>query len=102
MLGKEHVDTLRSKRFLQKLLLASMEETVLSRLSNFFIKGKEGAVQYTDFEIGKVSLLLNQLNPKWGKVPQTYIILRIINCLDLLDKSIDLGFSDHLLLVTER
>ena len=102
MLGKEHVDTLRSKRFLQKLLLASMEETVLSRLSNFFRKGKEGAARYTDLEIGKISLLLNQLNPKWGKVPRTYIILRTINCLDLLDQFIDLGFSDHWFPVTER
>ena len=75
---------------------------MLSRLSDFFVESKEGGPQYNDLEIGQVSLLLNHLNPQWSKVPRTYIILRTISCLNLLDDFIDLGFSDHWFPVTER
>ncbi|KAK3171443.1 hypothetical protein OEA41_003527 [Lepraria neglecta] len=111
VLGAEHIDTIESKRLLQELLLAigppasvstTREKTVLSRLSELFLEGKEGGAQYTDLEIGQISLLLNHLNPQWSKVPRTYIILRTISCLNLLDKFIDLGFSDHWFPVTER
>lgn len=111
VLGKEHVDMLESKRLLQELLLAiaspasvntTAENTVLSRLSDFFVKSKEGGAQYTDSEIGQISVLLNHLNPQWSKAPRTYIILRTISCLEILDKFIDLGFSDHWFPVTER
>jgi serine/threonine protein kinase/TolA-binding protein len=111
VLGTEHKDTIDSKLLLQKLLLAitppvsvstTTEKTVLSRLSDFFVEGKEGRAQYTDLEIGQVSLLLNHLNPQWSKVPRTYIILRTISCLNLLDQFIDHGFSDHWFPVTER
>ena len=111
VLGAEHKDTIKSKRLLQELLLAiappasvntTAENTVLSRLSDFFVESKEGGARYTDLEIGQISLLLNHLNPQWSKVPRTYIILRTISCLDLLNKFIDLGFSDHWFPVTER
>ncbi len=111
VLGTEHKDTIDSKLLLQELLLAitppasvstTAEKTVLSRLSDFFVEGKEGRAQYTDLEIGQVSLLLNHLNPQWSKVPRTYIILRTISCLNLLDQFIDHGFSDHWFPVTER
>ncbi|KAL2050827.1 hypothetical protein ABVK25_008888 [Lepraria finkii] len=111
VLGAEHIDTVETKRLLQELLLAitppasvstTREKTVLNCLSEFFVEGKEGRAQYTDLEIGQISLLLNQLNPQWSKVPRTYIILRTISCLNLLDKFIDLGFSDYWFPVTER
>ena len=111
ILGAEHNLTIDSKRLLQKLLLAiappasvntTAENTVLSRLSDFFVEDKEGGAQYTDLEIGQISSLLNHLNPRWSKVPRTYIILRTISCLNLLDEFIDLGFSDHWFPVTER
>lgn len=111
VLGAEDEDTIKSKRLLQELLLAitppssvssATENTVLSRLSDFFLEGKKGEVQYADVEIGQISLLLNHLSPQWSKVPRTYIILRTISCLNLLDNLIDLGFSDHWLPVTER
>ncbi|KAF5851089.1 hypothetical protein GGP41_010741 [Bipolaris sorokiniana] len=52
--------------------------------------------------IQQVSLLLIQVNLQWSKVPRTYIVLRTINCLDLLDRFIDLGFSDHWFLTNQR
>ncbi|KAL9627573.1 MAG: hypothetical protein Q9164_007567, partial [Protoblastenia rupestris] len=111
VLGKEHVDTLESKRHLQDFLLvitppasknATTERTVLNRLGDFFVQSKKGRAQYTDSEIGQISLLLIHMNPRWSKVPRTYIILRIINCLNHLDNFIDFGFSDHWFPVTER
>ncbi|KAL8909888.1 MAG: hypothetical protein Q9171_004801 [Xanthocarpia ochracea] len=111
VLGEEHVDTLKSKRLLHDILLVlsppapkdtTTEKTVLSRLGDFFVRGKEGRAKFTDLEISQISLLLNHLNPQWSKVPRTYIVLRIISCLDLLDNFIDLGFSDHWFPVTER
>ena len=47
------------------------EKTVLSRLNDFFVEGKERRAQYTDSEIGQISLFLNYLNPQWSKVPLT-------------------------------
>ena len=111
LLGAEHKYTNKSKRLLLELLLAiappasvntTAEKTVLSRLSDFFVEGKEGRAQYNDLEISQISLFLNHLNPQWSKVPRTYIILRTISCLNLLDDFIDLGFSDHWFPVTER
>jgi hypothetical protein len=57
---------------------------------------------YTDSEIKQITFLLNQFNPQWSNVPRTYIVLRIIGCLDLFGAFIDLGFSDHWFPVTER
>ena len=110
VLGAEQLDTIESKRLSQESLLAitpglvntTTEKTVLSRLSDFFVEGKKGGTQYTDIEIGQISMLLNHLNQPWSKVPRTYIILRTISCLNLLDTFIDLGFSDYWLPVTER
>ena len=111
VLGKEHVDTLESKCHLQDFLLviipsasknATTKRTVLNRLGEFFVQSKKGRAQYTDSEIGQISLLLIHINPRWSKVPRTYIVLRIINCLNHLDDFVDLGFSDHWFPVTER
>ena len=110
VLGAEHKDTLASKGLLQKVILARAPsatlspraEAVLSRLGDFFVEGTKRQTAYNDSEIQQVSLLLSQVNTQWSKVPRTYITLRIISCLDLLDAFIDLGFSDHWFPVTER
>jgi hypothetical protein len=109
VLGAEHEDTLESKRLLQVLLaiapavsINTTATTVASRLSDYFVEGKDSRAQYTDSEICQISLLLKQSNLKWSKVPRTYIILRTIGCLNLLDDFIDLGFSDHWFPVTVR
>ena len=110
VLGAEHEDTLASKGLLQKLILARapsatlipLAEAVLSRLGDFFVQGTERKTAYNDSEVHQVSLLLSQVNTQWGKVPRTYITLRTISCLDLLETFIDLGFSDQWFPVTER
>jgi tetratricopeptide (TPR) repeat protein len=110
VLGADHNDTLASKELLQKVVLAktpaaptnTLADIVSSRLSDFFVDGDQRRTAYTDSEIRQVSLLLSQVNLQWSKVPRTYMILRTIGCLDLLDTFIDLGFSDHWFPVTER
>jgi nucleoside phosphorylase len=92
-----------SKAPLQKAILAkapaastnTLTDIVASRLGDFFANGDQRQAAYTDLEILQVSLLLGQVNLQWSKVPRTYIVLRTIGCLDLLDTFIDLGFSDH-------
>ncbi|KAI4209608.1 MAG: hypothetical protein LQ351_007457 [Letrouitia transgressa] len=110
-LGAEHEGTVVTRRLLQEVLLAigpsalvnnTVGNTVVNRLSDFFAKGNEGRAQYTDSEIGQISLLLRNLKPQWSKVPRTYIVLRTIGCLNFLDEFVNLGFSDHWFPVTER
>ena len=110
VLGKEHVDTLNSKRLLEELLLTirsptftnDTRKTLTTRLREYFPKGKESRAPYSDSEIYDISSLLKHSNPRWSKVPRTYIILRTIGRLDLLDVFVDLGFSDYWFPVTER
>ncbi|TVY12527.1 cAMP-dependent protein kinase type 2, partial [Lachnellula arida] len=110
VLGTEHEDTLASKDLLQEVILAQAPlatsslraETVSSRLGDFFVERTEERTAYNDSEIQQVSHLLSQVNSRWSKVPRTYIILRTIDCLDLLNAFIDLGFSDYWFPVTER
>jgi hypothetical protein len=78
------------------------EQTITCCLSNFFPMGTKPQVQYTDSEIYKILLLLKLQYPRWSRVPRTYIILRTIGHLDLFDKFLDIGFSDHWFPVTER
>jgi tetratricopeptide (TPR) repeat protein len=110
VLGKEHVNTLNSKRLVEELLLTirsptftnDIRKTLTTRLREYFPKGKESRAPYSDSEIYEISSLLKHSNPRWGKVPRTYIILRTIGHLDLLDVFVDLGFSDYWFPVTER
>ncbi|KAL8938604.1 MAG: hypothetical protein Q9211_003129 [Gyalolechia sp. 1 TL-2023] len=116
ILGKEHEETREGRRLLQDILVATtppaisppasktttIDEPVLSRLGDFFVQGGKGRTPYTDSEISQVSLLLNRLNPQWSKVPRTYIILRTIGCLNLLDNFIDIGFTDYWFPVREK
>ena len=110
VLGKEHVNTLDSKRLLEELLLTirsptftdDTRKTLTTRLCEYFPKGKESGAPYSDSEIYEISSLLKHSNPRWSKVPRTYIILRTIGRLDLLDVFVDLGFSDYWFPVTEK
>jgi TolA-binding protein len=110
VLGGYHKDTLASKSLLQRVVHTKIPpaptnaraEVVSSRLSDFFANGNQRQTAYTDSEIQQVSLLLSQVSLQWSKVPRTYIILRIVGCLDLLDTFIDLGVSDHWFPFTER
>jgi serine/threonine protein kinase/TolA-binding protein len=110
VLGANHKDTLARKELLRKVVLAqvppaptnALAEVVFSRLSDFFTDGSQRQIAYTDSEIQQVSLLLIQVNLQWSKVPRTYMVLRIVGCLDHLDTFIDAGVSDHWLPFTER
>jgi TolA-binding protein len=110
VLGAEHEDTFQSKRLLGEVLRAmapaastdAASERVISRLSDFFIQSNEDRPQYSDFEISQISSLLTQLDPRWSKIPRTYIILRTIGCLSFIESFLDLGFSDYWFPVTER
>ncbi|TGJ85981.1 hypothetical protein E0Z10_g2770 [Xylaria hypoxylon] len=48
----------------------------------------------------EISRLLKLQRPRWSIVPRTYIVLRNIRCLDMLDELLDLGFSDFLIPIT--
>jgi hypothetical protein len=111
VLGKDHTDTLESRRLLEILieigapalgLTETITGTPTGRLSQYFPQGKGIRTPYTDSEIYEISSLLKHLNSRWSKVPRTYIILRTIGCLQLLDDFLDLGFSDHWFPVTEK
>jgi TolA-binding protein len=127
VLGAEHVNTLESKSWLEATLYyqqqkyaeaeqvmpqsavgvppvatSTLAETVSTRLSNFFTDGSQKQTAYTDSDIQQVSLLLSQVHLQWSKMPRTYMILRLIGCLDLLNTFIDLGVSDHWFPFTER
>jgi tetratricopeptide (TPR) repeat protein len=103
VLGAKHKDTRASKELLQNIILAkaqsaqmtTLTDTVSRRLSDFFADSGPRQTAYTDSEIQQVSRLLSQINLKWSKVPRTYMVLRTIGCLDVLDTFIDLGVSDH-------
>ena len=111
VLGAEHQDKIDSRVLLQEVLQALAPpatgidvtgSAVLGRLRDFF-EGRQGSnAKYSDLEISQISSLLSHSHPRWSQVPRTYILLRIVGCLDLLDQFIDLGFSDYWFPVTER
>jgi serine/threonine protein kinase len=105
--GKNNQTTHTNSEIQQVVLEAptptiTITETVSRLLSDFFANGNQRQLAYTDSEIRQVSLLLVQVNPQWSKVPRIYIVLRTIDCLDLLDTFIDIGVSDHWFPFTER
>ena len=110
MLGANHELTLASKVLLQKVLRAKTPpvptETLTGvasrRLGDFFTNDNQKQRTYTDSDIQHISLLLNQVSLPWSKVPRTYIVLRSIGCLELLDIFIDLGVSDLWFPFTEQ
>ncbi|KAH7089001.1 kinase-like domain-containing protein [Paraphoma chrysanthemicola] len=80
----------------------SSQDLLANRLNGYFFEGTSPREHYTDAEIHEVSMLLGLFNPRWGRVPRTYIILRTISSLDILDRCVDIGFSDYWFPVTER
>ena len=109
-LGHDHAETITTMRLLHKIRLDSSSPTptnittqaLASRLHAFFPEGQDSQVIYTDSKICEISSLLQHSNPRWSKVPRTYIVLRTIGYLNFLDEFIDLGFSDYWFPVTER
>ncbi|PVI08063.1 kinase-like protein [Periconia macrospinosa] len=108
LLGRDHEDTRSAldlldemKAELYKTSSASSADATwhnpASRLEDFFPKE-----QYTDSDINGISSLLGLINPQWGNVPRTYIVLRVIGHLNILQDIIDVGFSDFWFPVTEQ
>jgi hypothetical protein len=110
VLGKEHGHTLDSRRAIQELTLAFSPPPLLNKsistlndhLSHFFATDTLSRAPYSDSQISSISELLKHMNTRWAKVPRTYIVLRMIDCLNHLDDFIDLGFSDHWFPIKER
>lgn len=111
VLGVGHQDVKDSKDLLQTILEATAstsgenkgtETAGLGRLHDFFQERQAGNAKFTDQEINQISSLLRHSHPRWSRVPRTYIILRTVGCLNLLDDFINLGFSDYWFPVTER
>ncbi|CAI6337009.1 unnamed protein product [Periconia digitata] len=112
-LGRDHEDTLATLGLLHKVKLESNAalslpsnnatwQTPTGRLEDFFSKKRDKRDPYTDSEINNISSLLTLSSPQWGKVPRTYIVLRTIGHLNLLQDVINLGFSDFWFPVTEQ
>lgn len=79
------------------------ENVLATRLNTYFAPEKLlRRKQFTDADINEISAILKHQTSRWSKVPRTYVILRVIGHLDLLDSCIDIGFSDYWFPVTER
>ncbi|KAK3202007.1 hypothetical protein GRF29_164g1390648 [Pseudopithomyces chartarum] len=109
--GKASLDTAATVRLLEELNLnptLSVPTTPSSKaisgasakqLESIF---REKRTAFTDAEIMKVSTLLSYTNLQYSKLPRTYIVLRSINRLDLLDRIILAGFSDFLFPASDK
>lgn len=76
-------------------------------LSDYFPPSKnahalENGRTYTDSDIQEIASLLCYMNRSWSRVPRTYIVLRVIDQLSLLDDFIKGRFTDHWFPVTAR
>ncbi|KAH0558594.1 hypothetical protein GP486_004751 [Trichoglossum hirsutum] len=78
--------------------------TVEQKLGDFFSTGGERRkASYSDREIQQISgLLCATGRQSWSAVPRVYIVLRLINRLELLDMFIDQGITDIWLPFAER
>jgi len=75
-------------------------DTLSDRLSVFFLNRPNTG--YSDAEIAEISRLLKYSVSSWSKVPRTYIILRTIGSLHILEDLLAIGFTDHWFPVTFR
>lgn len=50
---------------------------------------------YSDTQIEEIATLLGDHEPSWSQVPHTYIVLRTINRLDLMESLLQDGFTDY-------
>jgi tRNA A-37 threonylcarbamoyl transferase component Bud32 len=57
---------------------------------------------YSDADVQQISSLLAYSNVAWSRAPRMYIILRLIDNLNLLDGLLESGFTDHWLPVAAR
>jgi tetratricopeptide (TPR) repeat protein len=80
----------------------TFSQAAASRLESFFQKKKETREPYTSSEIIEIASVLSFSSPRWSKVPRTYIVLRTIGHLNLLDDIINTGFSDFWFPVTKQ
>jgi hypothetical protein len=71
------------------------KDVLANRLNTYFVSEHLTPRQYTDIDIQEICALLKLQAPRWSRVPRTYVVLRIIGQLDLLDACIDLGVSDY-------
>jgi hypothetical protein len=55
---------------------------------------------FSDADINAVSTLLMHIAESWSKIPRTYIVLRSIGHVNLMDDFINAGFTDHWFPVT--
>jgi hypothetical protein len=78
------------------------EQSLSMRLDVYFAEGRDDQDTYTEAEIQNIADMLKHQNPRWSRVPRTYVVLPNIGHLDLLDGCIDVGFSDYWFPVTER
>ena len=110
-LGQDHEGKIVDIRLLHKLQLKTSlllpikdttQQALASRLKSYFLDGQDKQEAYIDSEINEISTLLKHSNPQWSKFPRTYIILRIIGQIDVLESLISSGFSDYWFPVTER
>jgi hypothetical protein len=81
---------------------ARSQHTLAGRLDTYFATGDSARSLYTDTDIYDISAILKHQAPRWSKVPRTYVVLRVIGHLDLLDHCLGVGFSDYWFPVTER
>lgn len=81
---------------------SSMQQSLATRLNAYFPEVEDRKGAYTDADIHEIAMLLKYSNPRWSKVPRTYVVLRTIGSLDSLDHCIDVGFSDYWFPVTGR
>ncbi|KAB2575773.1 Rho-GTPase-activating protein 5 [Lasiodiplodia theobromae] len=76
-----------------------MPQNSSERLAAYFPAAPIGSLapprRYTDTDIEEIAALLEDHEKQWSSVPRTYIVLRTIGHLDLLNKLIQLGFTDH-------
>jgi tRNA A-37 threonylcarbamoyl transferase component Bud32/predicted RNA-binding Zn ribbon-like protein len=56
---------------------------------------------FTDAQIQKIAKLLKLSQPQWSKHPRTYMVLRMIGQLEVIDRLISYGFSDYLFPLTK-
>jgi tetratricopeptide (TPR) repeat protein len=103
-LGHDYKDTLTTVRLLEELRLKTSlllptnntpQQALAGRLKSYFLEGQDKREPYTGSEINEISTLLKHSNPRWSKLPRTYIILRIVGHIDVLENLITSGFSDY-------
>jgi serine/threonine protein kinase/tetratricopeptide (TPR) repeat protein len=99
-IGSKDIYMLQNKAVVEEVLLKLSAPA--GRLNGLFSEGQERQNPYTDLEFTEISALLKLSNPRWGKYPRTYTVLRSIGHLDMIDRLIDAGFSDYWFPVTER